>query len=160
MLIEAKQEIVAQKYVVGIAARTSNENFYTEAGPLWLRLGEEKVSDKILNKRNRNLLALYTDYEGDYTQPYTYVLGYEVSDLDHIPAGMVGVVVPYGPYDVFEAAGPFPEAMVELWQGIWASNLSRTYQTDFEDYGPDFCPTAGRPISVYIGVPAQNDDGE
>lgn len=158
MLLDSKPAIVTQKCVIGIATRTSNENFYAKAGPLWLRLGQEKVSEQIPNKLNRNLLALYTDYEGDYTQDYTYVLGYEVADLNEIPPGMVGIVVPQGPYALFEAVGAFPQSMIDLWQGIWASDFPRAYQTDFEDYGPDFSPEAGKPISVYIGVPEHHHD--
>ena len=40
---------------------------------------------------NQNLLAVYTDYEGDYTKPFTYMIGCEVSNLSTIPEGMRGI---------------------------------------------------------------------
>ena len=54
------------------------------------RFFKENISSKIPNKINGDILALYTDYEGDYTKPYSWILGCEVSSLEQVPEGLVG----------------------------------------------------------------------
>ena len=66
--------------------RTSNEHFYKEALPLWMKLYRDK--GKIPNRINKEMVAVYTDYESDQTKPFTYLVGCEVSSLDQIPEGL------------------------------------------------------------------------
>jgi hypothetical protein len=72
-----------KRFVIGIPIRTSNENgrFQKEAPSLWDKFYSENLIEKIPNKVDQNLLAVYTNYEGDYTKPFTYLIGCEVSRL-------------------------------------------------------------------------------
>jgi hypothetical protein len=71
-------------------------------------------------------------YEGDYTKPYSWILGCEVSSLDEIPEGLVGKVIPESKYAVFTTQGEFPQGLIAAWQAVWKSNLLRSYTSDFE----------------------------
>jgi predicted transcriptional regulator YdeE len=51
-------------------------------------------------------------YEGDYTKPYSWILGCEVSSLDEIPEGLVGKVIPESKYAVFTTQGEFPQGLI------------------------------------------------
>jgi predicted transcriptional regulator YdeE len=150
--MEYAREKKERKMVIGISMRTANDRFLKEAPPLWDRFFKENLSDKIPNKINKNLLAVYTEYAGDYTQPYTYIIGCEVSSLEVVPEGMVGVTISASPYAVFTSKGPHPQSMMQTWQAIWNSDVKRSYTTDFEVYGPGFQAEKNPEIKVYIAA--------
>ena len=67
--------------LIGISLRTTNENGKAakEIGELWEKFLNENISDAIPNKVDNTVYSLYTDYEGDYTKPYTAILGCPVN---------------------------------------------------------------------------------
>ena len=157
-MMNYKNETQGKKFVIGVAIKTSNESgrFQTEVPLLWEKFYRENTADKIPHRKNKDLLAVYTDYEGDYTQPFTYIIGCEVTDLKSIPQGMVGVEIPSSSYAVFSTEGPFPQSMGQTWQAIWNSPLKRSYTTDFEVYGPDFNPQNNPHVQINIAVKLNN----
>ncbi len=141
-----------KKFFIGLELRTNNEEC-SSAMPLHKeKFFKENTLEKIPNKINGNILALYTDYEGDYTKPYSWILGCEVSSLDEIPAGLVGKVIPESKYAVFITQGEFPQGLIAAWQAVWKSNLPRSYTTDFELYRSDFDPQKNPEVKVYIAI--------
>ncbi|MBA3723095.1 MAG: AraC family transcriptional regulator [Parachlamydiaceae bacterium] len=143
-----------KKLVIGIPIKTSNENgrFQKEVPPLWDRFFRENMAGKIQNRINNNFLAVYTGYEGDYTKPFTYLIACEVSNIDKVPEGMVGMKIEPTTYAVFTAKGEFPKSMMQTWQAIWKSDAKRSYTTDFEVYPADFNPQANPEIKIFISV--------
>ena len=138
--------------VIGIECRTSNA---TEDGPqdiprLWGQFYSEDIINKIPNKASNDVIALYCDYEGDYTRPYSLVIGCPVTSLDNIPEGMVLKTIPTGSYAIFNAVGEYPTSLIETWGTIWQTDLKRTYTGDFEFYGEKF--TTGSPKEVEISI--------
>lgn len=142
-----------QKLVVGIAIRTNNQECRETIPALTNKFYQEGIPAKIPHKVNDDILAIYTDYEGDFTKPYTYILGCEVSSFDQAPPGLVKKTIPASRYTVFESKGPFPESLGQAWQSIWTSNLARAYTTDFEVYPPDFHPQNNPAVKIYIATP-------
>lgn len=142
----------AEKWIVGISIRTSNAHFQEETAPIWERFYGENLGGKIPNRLSSNLFAVYTEYEGDYTKPYTFLLGCEVSNLENIPQGMKGVEIAPSTYAVFTAKGKFPDSLIATWHTIWKRDLKRTYRADFEIYSPDFVGKENPVIPVYIGI--------
>lgn len=123
--------------IIGIACKTSNA---PDAGPqdipkLWGQFYGEGVSDQIPNKISSEVIALYCDYEGDHTQPYSLVIGCPVSSLGTVPEGMVAKIIPAGRYALFHAVGEFPANVIDTWGTIWQTELKRTYTGDYEFYG-------------------------
>lgn len=141
--------------VMGIECRTSNA---PDAGPQdiprhWARFYEEAVIDRIPNKASTEVIALYCDYEGDATQPYSLVIGGPVLHLDKIPEGMVVKEIPAGSYAVFNAKGDFPQSLIDTWIAIWQrDNLTRTYRADFEVYGDKFFNQSPQEVDVWVGI--------
>ena len=141
--------------VIGIDCRTSNA---PEAGPqdipkLWGRFYSEDVLNRIPNKISNEVIALYCDYEGDYTQPYSVVIGCPVSSIDTIPEGMVAKTIPASSYAVFRALGEYPASLIETWGKIWKQpSLDRTYTGDFELYGDKFASGSPKELEVFIAV--------
>lgn len=141
----------SEKKLIGIEIRTSNEEFQSQVPPLWHRFYRDFLH-RIPGRVDGSILALYTDYEGDYTKPFSYIIGCEVAHLDEIPEGMVGKVIPAASYAEFTAKGPFPQSMAQTWQQIWKSPLNRSYTSDFEVYGSDFDPQSNPVVNIYIAA--------
>lgn len=141
-----------KKLIIGIPIATSNEQFQKDVPPLWEKFRREKMADKIPNKINQNLIAVYTDYEGNYTMPFTYLIGYEVSTLKVIPEGLRGIEIAPSAYAIFTAKGEFPKSMTTTWQSIWQAPLNRSYTSDFEIYPPNFSSQHNPEVKIYIAL--------
>src|SRR5262249_25635844 len=130
--------------VIGIAARTSNSAEMSGAEAkipgLWNDYYASGVADRIPNRvEDQSTLAVYTDYETDHNGPYSLVLGQQVSSLEEVPDGMVGLEIPAGRYLGFPAEGPVPESIIAAWRDIWSyfqdsREFARAYTNDFEIY--------------------------
>jgi predicted transcriptional regulator YdeE len=131
---------VEEKKVVGIETRTTNRAESSpktsKIGPLWGRFFA--IEGTIPNKSNeKTILGVYTKYESDYMGEYSLVISSEVSSLENVPDGMVGIKIPSAKYLVFTSKGPMPASLIETWKQIWRyfSNnheYQRAYTTDFE----------------------------
>jgi predicted transcriptional regulator YdeE len=145
-------EYQKEKFFIGLALRTNNEECSSAMPAHKDKFFKENIPSKIPNKINGNILALYTDYEGDYTKPYSWILGCEVSSLDQVPTGLVGKVIPASNYAVYTTQGEFPQGLIAVWQDIWKSGLPRSYTSDFEVYRSDFDPKRNPEVKVYIAI--------
>jgi predicted transcriptional regulator YdeE len=141
--------------VIGIAVRTTNENGQSakDIGNLWARFMTENISDKIPNKADNVLYCIYTDYEKDFTKPYTAIIGCKVENLDEIPEGLTGKSISGAEYAKFIARGNDMQKMVgEAWYTIWNTDLTRKYTADFEVYSEkSFRPDAAE-VDIYVSV--------
>lgn len=147
--------------VVGISARTSNAKESSAQGVIgrqWARFMKDSLLNKIPNKVDTNVLAVYTDYESDANGPYTYILGARVSSADHIPQGMVSRKVPSGRYAIFTSGkGPAEKVVPDTWRRIWAVPKSstggnRAYLADFELYDQRAADPQNSEVDIYIGI--------
>lgn len=142
----------SEKFFIGMELRTNNEECSWAMPAHKDKFFKENIVSKIPNKTNGNILALYTDYEGDHTKPYSWILGCEVSSLDQIPEGLVGKIIPESKYAIFTTQGEFPQGLISAWQNIWESDLPRSYTSDFEVYRSDFDPQRNPEVKVYIAI--------
>ena len=141
--------------IVGVKCRTSNS---PDAGPHdipkhWQRFVAEDVCSKISNKASDDILALYFEYEGDYTKPYSFLLGCPVHSAENIPPSLVAVTVPGGSYAKFCAQGEYPQSVVTAWGNIWQQHsLQRAYTCDFEVYTKDFFSGVSHEVDIFVAV--------
>jgi predicted transcriptional regulator YdeE len=141
--------------IVGIECRTSNapDAATVDIPQLWGRFMGEDIFNKIPNKTSNEVIALYCDYEGDYTQPYKLVIGCPVNSLDDVPEGMVAKNVPTGSYAIFRAIGEHPESVIRTWGHIWQqTDLKRTYTGDYEVYGEKFMMGSPKEVEIVIAI--------
>ncbi len=132
--------------IIGITVRTTNQDQKAaqDIPVLWDKFMWQGLAEKIPNRENEAVYCVYTDYEKDYTAPYTVVLGCRVTSLDEIPEGMAGITFPEEKYEKFVAEGP--QTVINEWMKIWNSDLERTYKADFEVY-------SDKPeVEIFIGV--------
>jgi|GEM_PF-503709 len=100
------------------------------------------------------IYAVYSDYEGDYTQSYRLTIGYKASAQDgkELPENMHRVQVKEDNYGLMSTAGKQPEMLKEAWTSIWQSDFDRRYKTDFEVYSPQFTEGGVHEALIAVGV--------
>lgn len=141
--------------VIGISVRTTNANEQSaeDIGQLWGKFMSDEIAKKIPNKISEKVYSLYTHYEKDHTKPYDTILACEVSSLDTIPDGMVGLSVDGGDYVPFTSRGDLTKGIVyETWLEIWNKNLPRAFTVDFEVYGEKAQNPADAEVDILIAV--------
>lgn len=141
--------------VVGITVRTTNENWQSaqDIPALWHKFLTENITDRIPGKIDDTVYCIYTDYEKDYTRPYTTLLGCRVQNMDTIPEGLTGMSFAGGQYQQFTAKGKMMEGIVfEEWKKIWNSAISRIYTADFEIYGDKAKDPDNAEIDIFVAV--------
>ncbi|MDZ4713259.1 MAG: GyrI-like domain-containing protein [bacterium] len=137
--------------VIGIEMRTSNADGQEDFPLLMNRFYSENIMDKIPNKVSEEVLWLYTEYESDYTKPFTLVICCKVKDFSDIPEGMVSKTIPASKFAVFSVTGKMPDELIKTWHYIWSSDLQRTYTGDFDLY-PE-TPGQNKPaVSVHVAI--------
>ena len=148
-------EVIDKFHVIGILARTTNENQQaaTDIEALWTKFWGEEIAKQVPNTVNTDIYALYTDYETDYTGAYTVILGLPVSSLDDIPQGFVGITVEKDAYQKFVSKGKMPEAVIDTWREIWSNEtLNRAYHIDFTVHGKKYYDGDKAEVETFISV--------
>src|SRR5436309_1522601 len=64
--LDYSTETRAQKLVIGIQIRTFNEECPKSLPKIWNKFLSQAIADKIPNRIDGNVLAVYSDYEGDH----------------------------------------------------------------------------------------------
>lgn len=146
---------MASFYVTGLSVRTTNENG-AAAGAiplLWQKFLSENAMAQIPGKTNSNIYCVYTEYEKDYTRPYTVLLGCRVEEAAPIPEGFKKIAISAGNYAVFTAKGKLHEGIVyQAWTEIWNSAAKRIYTTDFEVYGAKAADPANAEVDIFVAT--------
>jgi predicted transcriptional regulator YdeE len=141
--------------VIGISVKTTNENGQSAAdiGALWQTFMTNGIMDKIPNKINHDIYSIYTEYEGDYTKPYTTVLGCKVAPDTSTPEGMVSIKIEESSYSKYTAKGNLNEGTVyNEWTKIWNNDINRNYKADFEIYGAKAQDPTNAEVDIFIGL--------
>ncbi len=148
--------------IIGIAARTNNAREMSGTGVIgaqWQRFLQEGVLDKIPNRADATIYALYTGYASDRNRDYDYVLGARVTSPNEVPAGMVLKHVPAGRYAVVTSdKGPGFQVVPVAWQRVWkmeddgSLGGTRAYLTDFEVYDQRARDPQAAQVDIYTGL--------
>ncbi|WP_052598544.1 GyrI-like domain-containing protein [Aureispira sp. CCB-QB1] len=150
-----QQETIAPFQIIGIAVRTSNqENQAAKDIPaLWNRFISENIMEKIPNRTGLEVYSIYTNYEGDHTQPYDTILGCKVSTLDEIPEGMIGQAFEGGKMAKFTSKGNLDDNIIyQTWLEIWNTDLDRKFTADFEIHGPKSMDRANAEVDILVAI--------
>lgn len=141
--------------VAGLAIRTTNENQQAaqDIPALWQKFMAENTAAKIENKADDNLYCVYTDYESDFTRPYTTLIGCKVERGHPVPEGLEAREIPGGNYELFTARGKLDDGIViQEWIRIWNSDLERVYGADFEVYSDKSWVPDNAEVDIFIGI--------
>ncbi len=140
--------------VIGFSIRTTPKDGQDikDIGNLWEKFLKENLLDKIPNKENNEILAIYHNYQSDHLEPYSYTIGAKVSIVNEVPKDMELLNIPPSQYTVFTAEGVFPKCLIETWKEIWTQNTNRAFSYDFEVYDEDFFKTNSKEKKVNIFI--------
>jgi predicted transcriptional regulator YdeE len=141
--------------IIGIIARTTNENEHAvkDIPELWGKFFSEKILENIPNKIDGSVYCIYTDYEKDFTKPYSVVIGCKVENLNSVPDGMIGKSFEGGNYEMFTTAkGKLSEVVIGKWMEIWNTDLQRSYTADFELYTEKSQNPEDAEVDIFIAV--------
>ena len=142
--------------IAGLMIRTTNENqqALNDITQLWQDFMGKDIPGSISNKADENFYCVYTDYEGDHTQPYSVLLGCKIEDATKVPEGLTARSFSGGKYEKFTSErGKLMEGIVaETWFKIWESDLDRTYSADFEVFDERARNPEDAQVDIFIGV--------
>lgn len=150
-----KNQTIQKFYVIGISIRTTNENGQSSGDleALWGKFWGEEIQKQIPNKVNDDIYAVYTDYETDFTGPYTVIIGLRVSSLEDVPEGFVAITIEKTVYQKFVSKGKMPEAVFNTWMEIWQDKaLDRAYKADFTIHGKKYYDGDNAEVETFISV--------
>jgi len=148
--------------VIGIQVRTSNAKEVTGGGAIpkqWERFFKDGIADKIPNKVDSTVYAVYTNYASDYNGEYDFIIGMKVSSVSDVPPGMVAKKVPKGRYAIVTSAkGPVAQIVPQAWQLVYSLDDNkqlggaRAYKADFELYDQRSQDPHDSQVDLYIGL--------
>ena len=148
-------------YIIGLSVKTTNAEGKgaQDIASLWQKFMYENILEKIPNKVDPTIYSIYTDYEGDYTQPYLTLLGCKVKSLDEVPEGLTAKSFDGGSYIKMTAKGDMSQGLViNQWTKIWNMDLDRAYTADFEVFGQKAQNPADAEIDFFIAVNSFKDN--
>ena len=134
--------------------KTTNEDGQSsiDCGNLWQKFVQENFAQKIPSKLNDEIYAVYFDYEGDYTKPFSYFIGCKVKLDTEAPNGMDSLTIPFGNYLKLTAKGEIPDCITGVWKEIWNSEINREYKYDFEIYNERSKDWSNAEVDIFISV--------
>lgn len=121
---------------LSLKTKTTNANGQSniDCGNLWQEFEKKNYAAKIPGKLSNEILAVYYQYEGDDTQPFSFFIGCKIKPGTELPEGLDSMVIPKGTYQKITAKGKMPDCVANAWRKIWSSGIPRAYQADFEVY--------------------------
>ncbi|HSV09758.1 MAG TPA: GyrI-like domain-containing protein [Hanamia sp.] len=132
--------------------KTANNNGQSsiDCGNLWQKFERENFAERIPGKLSDEIYAVYYDYEGDNTKPFSYFIGCNVKTDTHTPAGMDGLVIPAKSFTKVIAKGKMPDCVADSWKNIWNSKIARAYQYDFEIYDERSKDWSNAEVDIFV----------
>jgi len=147
--------------VAGIEVRTSNAKEAASGviGKQWQKFFQDGVLQRIPNKIDSNIYAVYSDYAGDHNGEYSFLIGAKVRNGSPVPAGLVLETVPAGRYAVVTTGkGQVAKVVIAAWQQVWTMEEKhqlggpRAYKSDFELYDQRSEDSQNSQVDLYIGL--------
>ena len=148
-IVELKEKIVE-----GVEIITTNQNGKSlqDIAEMWQKFFTEGIYNKIENKSNNKTIGLYTEYEGDYTKPYKFIVCSEVKKESQNLENRVIKSIQEGKYAKFVITGDVQKSVGEAWDKIWNMDLKRKYTCDFEEYQNNTEDMNNQEIHIYIAI--------
>src|SRR5712664_1965061 len=98
-MIRIKKEAI---YLKGIALKkktfNANDQSSIDCGNLWQEFEKRNIMGLIPNTLGGEVFAVYFDYEGDHTNPYSYFIGCRVEKNAKTPEGLDELSIPEAIY--------------------------------------------------------------
>lgn len=135
-----------------LSDKTTNNNGQSsiDCGNLWQKFEKENFAERIPDKLSDEIYAVYFDYEGDYTKPFSYFIGCKVKNDTHTPHDMTNLTIPAGSFTKVIAKGKMPDCVANSWKDIWNSKIERAYKYDFEIYDKRSKDWSNAEVDIFV----------
>ena len=130
----------------------SNNQAVIDCGVLWQQFISEGIADKIEDKVSNDIYAVYFDYDGDHTQPYSFFIGCKVADDNKTSDDLYTLQIPDQQYTTVTAKGKMPDCVATAWNDIWKSDINRAYGFDFEVYNELSADWENAEVAIYLSI--------
>ena len=132
--------------------KTTNEGGQSniDCGILWQKFETENFIERIPNKLSNDIYAVYFDYEGDYTKPFSYFIGCKVKTDTDTPNDMASLIIPEDDYSKLIAKGKMPDCVTNAWKEIWSLKIDRAYKYDFEIYDERSKDWSNAEVEIFV----------
>lgn len=141
--------------IAGISIRTINKNGKSQKdiGDLFKRFFDDNIADLIPNKESDDLYCMYTDYENDFRNEYTVIVGCKISEIENLPDGLTVKYISGGKYKKYTSKGELYTCVGNTWSDIWlSSGIDRKYEADFDVYGKDAQDPQNAIVYTYLSI--------
>jgi predicted transcriptional regulator YdeE len=137
-----------------LKGKTTNENGQSgiDCGNLWQKFEKDLIAEKIPGKLSDEKYAVYFEYEGDHTKPFSYFIGCRVNNDASAPPDMTILTVPAGNFTRMIAKGKMPDCVANAWKDIWNSKIERAYQFDYEIYDEQSKDWKNAEVDIFVSV--------
>ena len=125
---------------------------------LWQKFEKENFASQISNKISDEIYAVYFDYEGDHTQPFSYFIGCKVKTHPEFAPGIDTLMIPAQSYSKFIAKGKMPGCISDSWKDIWDSKIERAYKFDFEVYDERSKDWNNAIVDIFVSTISRHPD--
>ncbi|CAN5391013.1 hypothetical protein BH11BAC3_BH11BAC3_02620 [soil metagenome] len=143
-------------HLIGLALKTKTSNTNGQSSidceNLWHEFEKGKYATTIPGKLSDEIFGVYHQYEGDSTGPFSYFVGCKVQPGTAVPERLQRLMIPKGTYHKISAKGIMPECVTNAWKEIWASDIRRTHQIDFEVYDERSKDWNNAEVDVYLSI--------
>ena len=132
--------------------KTTNESRQSsiDCGNLWQKFETENFAERIPDKLSNEIYAVYYDYEGGHTKPFSYFIGCKVKFDTQNSLGMDSLIIPAESYYKVIAKGKMPDCVADSWKKIWELIIDRAFQFDFEIYDERSKDWSNAEVEVFI----------
>jgi predicted transcriptional regulator YdeE len=134
--------------------KTTNENGQSgiDCGNLWQKFETENYVERIQGKLSDEIYAVYYDYEGDHTKPFSYFIGCKVKmDTQNSP-GLDSLIIAAGTYYKVIAKGTMPDCIANVWKKIWSTITDRAFQFDLEIYDERSKDWSNAEVEIFVST--------
>jgi len=139
---------------ISLKGKTNNINGQSsiDCGNLWQEFEKGNYEQLIPNKLTDEILAVYHQYEGDYTKPFSYFIGCKVKSDTPVPPGLDTLIIAHGTFHKIDAKGKMPDCIVNAWKEVWDSKIPRSYEMDFEVYDERSKDWSNATVELYLSI--------
>ncbi len=140
--------------LVGLALPGKTQNAAGQSsrdcGALWQQFEQDHVLQNVPQRESDAVYAVYHQYEGDHTAPFSYFIGCKVAVDAEVPAGLAALVIPAQKYRKETVSGKMPDCVADFWQKVWSSDIARAYGYDFEVYDERSKDWQDAQVDIYL----------
>lgn len=139
-----------------LPGKTTNQNNQSaeDCGHLWQTFEKENIFGQVPGKLSQEIYAVYFDYEKDEHAPFSYFIGCKTDQTTDIPSGsgLDELVIPAQEYTIVTAKGVMTACITDAWKEIWASDIPRAFEYDFEIYDERSQDWNNAELDIFVSV--------